>query len=136
LADLVTVSGGDFYEVYDSVSGTVDGGWQSGASGRAEHFVSQPHQTWSATAYLRLVHEGLVGLEHSADAVRLRPCLPRRWGPVRLRGLRWRGLTLDIALTGAGNRVRSCTVDGRPGAPVLAATGTGRHTVELVLDGE
>ncbi len=58
LADLVTVSGGDFYEVYDSVSGTVDGGWQSGASGRAEHFVSQPHQTWSATAYLRLVHEG------------------------------------------------------------------------------
>ncbi len=68
--------------------------------------------------------------------MRLRPCLPRRWGPVRLRGLRWRSLTLDIALTGAGNRVRSCTVDGRPGAPVLAATGTGRHTVELVLDGE
>ncbi|MGY1495437.1 MGH1-like glycoside hydrolase domain-containing protein [Streptomyces sp. QTS52] len=135
-ADLVTGSGGDFYEVYDSVSGKVDGGWQSGASGRAEHFVSQPHQTWSATAYLRLVHEGLVGLELSADAVRLRPCLPRRWGPVRLRGLRWRSLTLDIALTGAGNRVRSCTVDGRPGAPVLAATETGRHTVELVLDGE
>ncbi|NEC84544.1 trehalase family glycosidase [Streptomyces sp. SID12501] len=135
-ADLASGSGGDFYEVYDSVSGKVDGGWQSGASGRAEHFVSQPHQTWSATAYLRLVHEGLVGLESSADAVRLRPCLPRRWGPVQLRGLRWRGLTLDIALTGAGNRVRSCTVDGRPGAPVLAAAETGRHTVELMLDGE
>ncbi|MGW3653444.1 MGH1-like glycoside hydrolase domain-containing protein [Streptomyces sp. NPDC000878] len=135
-ADLVTGSGGDFYEVYDSVNGKVDGGWQSGASGRPEHFVSQPHQTWSATAYLRLVHEGLIGLEHSADTVRLRPCLPRRWGPVRLRGLRRQDLTLDIALTGAGNRVRSCTVDGRPSAPVLTATGTGRHTVELVLDGD
>ncbi|MEV1082732.1 glycosyl hydrolase family 65 protein [Streptomyces sp. NPDC050211] len=129
-------SGTGFHELYDSVSGAVDGGWQAGGSGRAEHFVSQPDQTWSATAYLRLLHEGLFGLTFTEDALRLRPCLPAGWGPVSLRGLRYRGMTLDIALTGSGSRVRSCMVDGRGGEAVVAADGTGHHTVEFVLDGD
>lgn len=133
LAALVARSGMRFYEVYDSVGGEVDGGWQEGGSGRTEHFVSQPDQTWSVTAYLRLIHEGLFGLTFAEDAVRLRPCLPAHWGPVTLRGLRYRDMTLDIGLSGGGSRVRSCTVDGRPAEPVVRADGTGHHTVDLVL---
>lgn len=132
LAELFTGSGG-FYEVYDSVSGAVDGGWQGGQSGRPEHFASQPDQTWSATAYLRLIHDGLFGLRFTDDALRLRPCLPARWGPVSLRGLAYRGMTLDITLSGGGSRVRSCTLDGRPGEPVVPADGSGHHTLDLVL---
>jgi hypothetical protein len=131
LADLVTAGDG-FYELYDSVSGAVDGGWQE-RGGRIAHFVSQPDQTWSVTAYLRLVHDGLFGMDFAEDALRLRPCLPPQWGPVRLRGVRWRGMTLDIALSGGGSRVRSCTVDGRSAEPVLPAGGRGRHAVDLVL---
>ncbi|WP_210583886.1 glycosyl hydrolase family 65 protein [Streptomyces sp. GESEQ-35] len=127
-------SGTGFYELYDSVSGAVDGGWQTGGSGRAEHFVSQPDQTWSGTAYLRLLHEGLFGLTFTENALRLRPCLPEGWGPVSLRGLRYRDMTLDIGLSGSGSRVRSCTVDGRPGEPVVPADGTGHHTVHVALD--
>ncbi|MET7480885.1 glycosyl hydrolase family 65 protein [Streptomyces sp. NPDC005648] len=134
LAALVTGSGGDFHELYDSLTGAVDGGWQEGGGERMEHFVSQPDQTWSATAYLRLMHDGLFGLDFAEDALRLRPCLPPRWGPVSLRGLRWRRMTLDIALTGGGGRVRACTVDGRPAEPVIRADGTGHHTVDLVLE--
>ncbi len=50
------------------MTGKVDGGWQGGASGHADHFVSQPDQTWSATAYLRLIHEGLFGLTFTDDS--------------------------------------------------------------------
>lgn len=132
LADLVAASGG-FYELYDSVTGAADGGWQGGGTGRAEHFVSQPDQTWSATACLRLVHDGLFGLTFTDDALRLRPCLPAAWGPVSLRGLPYRGMTLDLTLSGGGSRVRSCTVDGRPGEPVVAAAGSGRRTVDITL---
>jgi glycogen debranching enzyme len=132
LAGLVTASGG-FYELYDSVTGAVDGGWQGGASGHAHHFVSQPDQTWSATAYLRLIHDGLFGLTFTDDSLRLNPCLPSTWGPVSLRGLPYRGMTLDVTLSGAGSRVRSCTVDGKPGEPVVAADGTGRHSLHLEL---
>ncbi|MGW1723622.1 MGH1-like glycoside hydrolase domain-containing protein [Streptomyces sp. NPDC002306] len=127
---------GGFREVYDSVSGAVDGGWQRGGSGRPEHFVSQPDQTWSATAWLRLVHEGLFGLTFTPDALRLRPCLPGAWGPVSLRGLRYRGTTLDISLSGHGSRVASCAIDGRAADPVLPAGGSGHHTVHVTLDGD
>lgn len=132
LAGLVTASGG-FYELYNSVTGKVDGGWQGGASGHADHFVSQPDQTWSATAYLRLIHEGLFGLTFTDDSLRLAPCLPSTWGPVSLRGLRYRGMTLDVRLSGGGGRVESCTVDGLAGDPVVAADGQGHHTIEVAL---
>ncbi|MFE7174225.1 glycosyl hydrolase family 65 protein [Streptomyces sp. NPDC057616] len=134
LAGLVAGSGDGFYELYDSISGAADGGWQEGGSGRAEHFDSEPDQTWSVTAYLRLLHEGLFGLAFAEDAVRLRPCLPPHWGPVSLRGLRYREMTLDIALSGGGSRVRSCAIDGRPAKPLLPADGTGHHTLDLVLE--
>lgn len=136
LAELVT-RGGGFHELYDSVSGAVDGGRQTGGSGRLEHFVSQPDQTWSATAFLRLVHDGLFGLTFTPDALRLRPCLPPRWGTVSLRGLRYRGTTLDVTLTGGGSRVHACTVDGRdavPGPPAVPADATGHHVLRLALD--
>ncbi|OIJ64583.1 MGH1-like glycoside hydrolase domain-containing protein [Streptomyces mangrovisoli] len=133
LAALVAGSGG-FHELYDSLNGAVDGGWQTGADGRAEHFVSQPDQTWSATGYLRLVHEGLFGLDPAPDPVRLRPCLPAGWGEVSLRGLRHRDLVLDITLSGGGSRVRSCLVDGRVADPAVAADGHGRRSVHMVLE--
>ena len=133
LAALVTRSDKNFFELYDSVSGAVDGGWQEGGSGRPEHFVSQPDQAWSATAYLRLIHDGLFGLAFSEDTLRFRPCLPPHWGAVSLRGLRYRGATLDITLRGSGSRVRACTVDGRSAEPVVPAATTGHHTVDLVL---
>ena len=133
LAGLVAGSGDGFYELYDSNSGAVDGGWQEGGSGRAEHFDSEPDQTWSVTAYLRLMHDGLFGPAFTEDAVRLRPCLPPHWGPVSLRGLRYRDMTLDISLSGGGTRVRACAIDGRPAAPVVRADGGGHHTVDLVL---
>ncbi|MGW3106072.1 MGH1-like glycoside hydrolase domain-containing protein [Streptomyces sp. NPDC001100] len=132
LAGLTATSGG-FYELYNSVTGAVDGGWQGGASGHANHFVSQPDQTWSATAYLRLIHDGLFGLTFTDGSLRLRPCLPPAWGAVGLRGLRYRGTTLDVTLSGGGSRVRSCTVDGQPGEPVVAADGTGHRTLHVVL---
>ncbi|MEV0476066.1 glycosyl hydrolase family 65 protein, partial [Streptomyces prunicolor] len=68
-----------------------------------------------------------------ADALRLRPCLPSNWGAVRLRGLPYRGMTLDVTLSGGGSRVGSCTVDGVSGEPVVAADGRGHHAIDIVL---
>jgi len=60
LDDLVRLfrgSGDELCELYNATTGEVDGGWQVG-----RHWESLPHQTWSATAFLRLIHEGLFGL--------------------------------------------------------------------------
>ncbi|WP_329459783.1 MGH1-like glycoside hydrolase domain-containing protein [Streptomyces sp. NBC_01497] len=136
LAGLVQGTGNSFYELYDSVTGEADGGWQTGGSGEDTHFDSQPDQAWSATGYLRLIHHGLFGLRLAADGLRFAPALPEGWGNVSLRGLAYRDMTLDIELTGAGDRIHDCVIDGRrPRTPTLSAHGTGHHTIRIALAG-
>ncbi|WP_435129673.1 MGH1-like glycoside hydrolase domain-containing protein [Actinacidiphila sp. bgisy144] len=135
LAALVQGSGNSFYELYDSNSGAVDGGWQTGGDGTQSHFTSQPDQAWSATGYLRMILAGLFGVDCTEQGLRLSPTLPAGWGPATLRGLPYRAATVDVVLKGAGARVRACTVDGRRAAPLLPAGATGHHTVEITLGG-
>ena len=132
LASLVADSDGSFYEIYNSVTGVVDGGWQTGIDSQ---WTSQPDQAWSASGYLRMIYSGLFGLTFTPDRLRIAPTLPPGWGAVSLYGLPYRDMILDIELTGAGNRLRSCTMDGRRGQPVIAAGGTGHHTVRIELAG-
>ncbi|HYQ68059.1 MGH1-like glycoside hydrolase domain-containing protein [Actinophytocola sp.] len=130
LAELVSASDGNFYEIYNSATGTVDGGWQTGNTSR---WTSQPDQAWSASGYLRLIYSGLFGLTFAPDRLTLTPTLPPGWGSVGLYGLPYRDITLNIELSGTGNRVRSCTIDGRPGRPTIDGSGTGEHTVRITL---
>ncbi|MEU4674291.1 glycosyl hydrolase family 65 protein [Amycolatopsis sp. NPDC023774] len=133
LASLVTATKGNFYEIYDSKTGAVQGGWQTGGSGNLEQFTSQPDQAWSATGYLRMVFAGLFGLTFTPDGLRFAPCLPAGWGTATLRGLSYRDATLDITLHGSGTRVTACTVDGHPAPPKLPAALSGHHDVQLTL---
>jgi glycogen debranching enzyme len=99
LAHLVGGSGGHFFEIYNSVTGVEDGGWQADGTGEITQWVSQPDQTWSATGYLRMIYRGLLGLTFTSQGLRLVPTLPSGWGPVTLAGLPCRDMTLDITLT-------------------------------------
>lgn len=132
LVRLVTASDDAFFEVYDARDGRVDGGWQVG-----ETWPSEPDQTWSATAYVRCVHEGLLGLRPELDGLGLAPTLPAGVGSVHVEGLPWRGAALDIEVAGEGSRVVEASVDGAPwdvaARPVrLEPTGLDR-TVRLVV---
>ena len=131
LASLVNGVDGSFYELYNSVTGARDGGWQVRGSTSLAHWVSQPNQTWSATGYLRMIYSGLFGLSFAPDKLTLAPTLPSGWGPVSLKGLHYRDMTLDIELTGGGNQIRSSTVDGVPGPPTVPADGHGAHTIRI-----
>jgi glycogen debranching enzyme len=128
LAQLANQSGG-FYEIYHSVTGAVDGGWQSGP-----HWDSCANQTWSATGYLRMVFYGLFGMDFQPDGLYLAPTLPGGWGPVQLTDLKYRGMTLTIALSGQGNKIADCELDGRrQESPLVPAGLTGRHQVKITL---
>lgn len=118
---------GHFWEIHNARTGAVDGGWQN-----ERQWESQPDQTWSATAYLRLIHQGLFGLRFERDGLRFTPSLPEGWGPVTLRDLAYRDMTLDITLTGSGSRIASAKVDGRRAGAVPAGL-RGRHQVRIEL---
>ncbi|HZX01920.1 MGH1-like glycoside hydrolase domain-containing protein [Kribbella sp.] len=128
LVRLFRSSGDELFELYNVTTGEVDGGWQVG-----RQWESLPHQTWSATALLRLVHEGLFGLEFGTDGITFRPTVPASYaGEWSLRSLRYRAATLDVTVRGEGTEVRSVRLDGQD-APYVPATLTGHHQVEVLV---
>lgn len=129
LADLAAGSGGHFYEIYNGTTGKPDGGWQVG-----HEWKSQPDQTWSATAYLRMVFTDLFGMRFQPDGIVFKPTLPRGWGAVSLTGVHYRNALLTIRLRGAGDVVRSFRLDRKKRETARIPAGLrGRHVVEIVL---
>jgi hypothetical protein len=133
LAGIVTTSQTHFYEIYNSVTGVPDGGWQTGGNGQITQWTSEPDQTWSATGYLRMIYRGLFGLTFTPEGLQFAPSLPASWGTVSLTGISYRGMLLDITLTGAGNRVAAAWVDGRRSLPLIPADESGYHQIQIAL---
>jgi len=123
LAGLVSGSDGHFFEIYNAKSGKQDGGWQNG-----HQWGSAPDQTWSATAFLSMVTNGLFGLRFEPGGLRLEPTLPGGWSGVALSGIRYRAATLDITLRGRGTKLRTLVLDGMK-VKVVPATLTGHHSL-------
>ncbi len=102
---------GMFAEIYHPLSGEIYGGLQEGAPGWQWH--SCRRQTWSATAFLRMVLMGLVGMDFSARGITFRPTMPPGVSQLSLRGLSYRAATLHLTVSGAGNRVVEFTLNGQ-----------------------
>lgn len=131
LADLELLfigSGDSLFEVYNARTGEVDGGWQLDV-----HWPSEPDQTWSATALLRLVHLGLFGLRYEPAGLRFAPTVPTRFDGVTLSEFPYRDAVLDLAIVGSGSRLLRVLFDGAEvdGDLVVGAAVTGRHSVTL-----
>jgi hypothetical protein len=124
-------SSGQFAEVYNAQTGAVDGGWQTGS-----HWSAAPDQTWSATAYLRMMYDDLYGMKFTTSGITFAPTLPWGWGDTTLTGVPFRGATLNIALHGAGATISSFKLDGvTTSAHTVSNTLTGTHTVDITLTG-
>ncbi len=120
---------GNFREIYHAISGAPDGGWQSGT-----HWGSCNHQTWSATAYLRLVLYDLVGLDFQPGGLLFKPHLPAGYGTVKLENLHYRSMVLGITAGGAGDQIKSFRLDGHASETALVpAALTGKHSVEIEM---
>jgi len=121
LASLADLAGraATYHEFYRPDSGRPDG---------------SARQLWSAAGYLAMVHFGLFGMSFDGTEIRFRPVVPAGFTSLRLSDFTHRDLTLEVTVTGAGNAVTSCTVDGtaRPDH-AIPATLTGRHRVDLTL---
>jgi glycogen debranching enzyme len=127
VANLEHSSGGHFFEIYEAVSGKPNGGWQNG-----RQWSSAPDQTWSATAYLSMIFDGLFGMRFEANALRFEPLVPDSWRGATLTGIRYRRAILNIHLHGAGGRVKSLLLDGRKVREVPGLL-EGKHAIDIYV---
>ncbi len=129
LSRLVSGSDGHFFEIYNAQTGKADGGWQNG-----RHWDSAPDQTWSATAYLSMVTNGLFGMRFEPKGLRFEPLVPKGWGDATLANVPYRGATLDVALKGDGAKVSGLRLDGKPlRGGLVPGDLTGHHNVEIAV---
>ncbi|WNV82951.1 ricin-type beta-trefoil lectin domain protein [Umezawaea sp. Da 62-37] len=125
-------TGNGFYEIYNFRTGAPDGGWQ----GPNNHWGPLRDQTWSATAYLRMLYQGMLGMAFLDDGLAFGPNLPWGWGDVTVSGLRYRNATLNVTLRGAGSTIASYRLDGvTSSSRTIPKSLTGTHTVEIALTG-
>ena len=108
------------------------------ATGHFEGTVlNSDRQLWSVAGTLASTYRLLFGIRLRPDRLVFRPMVPRAYAGERtLRGLRYRGATLDVTVRGFGDSVASVRLDGRPAArPEVPASLSGPHTVELEMNG-
>ena len=118
---------------YDPVTGEPDGGWQIEANG-FYHYPPYPHQTWSATGYLRMIFYGLFGMNFAEDGISFAPTLPEHWGSVELCDMAYRNMKLSIRLEGRGSKVRKFTIDGIDCHEAkIPSDLTGNHHICIIL---
>lgn len=122
----------EFKEIYHPISGEPYGGLQVD-HGQVRLWKSEPNQTWSATGYIRMIHQGLAGMSFEPDALRFAPLVPHRFETVRLGPIRYRRMTLEVTIRGRGSRIASFTLDDSRQEPIVPATVVGRHRVQIDL---
>ena len=115
-----------FAELYHPFTGEIYGGLQEHSGKGIVVWDSLPRQTWSATAFIRMMLFGVAGLTPSPEGLRFRPCLPAGLTKVELRGLKYRDMTLNVTVEGSGCKARTPEI-------FLPWSTTGKQDVRIVV---
>jgi hypothetical protein len=105
----------DFREIYNPYTGKPDGGWQANGDQYPEyHWASCKLQTWSATAYISMILNGVIGLRLNEQTLSFAPYLPQGINNIQLKDLPYRNAFLTISIKGSGGTITSFLLDGIP----------------------
>ena len=122
-----------FAEIYHPLTGEIYGGLQENGQG-IHLWNATSRQTWSATAYLRMVFTGLVGMRFNIDGLRFQPCMPKGVGKIHLSNIRYRKMAIDITVQGNGSKIKQSSINGKAaGDCFLPADGEGRKVVSITV---
>lgn len=89
---------GQFAEIFHPETGEPYGGVQEAGGPISDDWHSVPHQTWSATGYLRMLLKDLAGLHFEEKGIRITPVRIPGVSRLSLKGLHYRDAVLDISI--------------------------------------
>jgi glycogen debranching enzyme len=119
----------NFREIYNPYSGKPDGGWQS------DHvWESCNHQSWSATAFISMITDGVFGLSFDNRGIYLKPYLPDGLNTIEIRDIKYRSAILNINITGSGAHIKSFKVNDKHVKNNFIPAGTkGVQNISIVM---
>jgi glycogen debranching enzyme len=126
----------NFREVYNPYSGQPDGGWQANGDKYPDyHWKSCKLQTWSATAYISMVLNGIVGLRLNEKSLTFAPYLPAGVNNIRLTSLTYRKAVLNIIIKGEGKSIKFFSIDGKQEkSNSISSAIKGEHTILIKVN--
>lgn len=98
----------NFREIYNPYTGVPDGGWQSNHQWTSCHL-----QTWSATAFINMVQNGLVGMRIMNNRLEFEPYLPSGINYLKITAIVYRDAKINVVLKGNGRKVKSFFLNGK-----------------------
>ena len=124
-----------FAEIYHPYTGEIYGGIQEkGRYGVVGLWKATNRQTWSATGYIRMVLNGLLGCNVDEQGVEIEPRIPEEFEEIELTNLKYRDTLLSIKITGNGSQISKIAVNGevREKAQVLNGA-KGNQVIEIEM---
>ena len=96
--------------------------------------LNSSNMLWCLAGNIALTHKVLFGIDLTADGIAFHPFVPRALGASRrLDNFGYRDMTLDINISGYGDRIKSFKVNGKEQAPFIPADRKGRISVDIVM---
>lgn len=108
-----------FTEIYHPLTGIKYGGVQENRDKGISLWPSCNRQTWSATAFLRMILMGLIGMRFEVDGIYFQPCIPEAFSKIQLFNLNYCGSTIDVLIEGNGTKVKKCFINGKASGDIL-----------------
>lgn len=125
---------GWFYQSYDPVSGKPSGGIAAVGNNRVLPTGVRPYQSWTATAYLRIVLLDAVGMNFDTSGVKFEPHLPATLSDLKINGVHYHNSILNLHLEGQGSKITKFLIDGKQGTGNrFPSNQKGTHTIVIIL---
>lgn len=123
-----------FVEIYHPDSGEQYGGLQEPTLDSTKVWDSTNIQTWSATAYFRMILYGLLGLEFDPNGIRINPNVPIEFKGISFKNLHYRKMILNIDVKGNGSNIESIKINNEDiSRNFIDSHLVGKKNIEIVL---
>ncbi|MDT0642767.1 hypothetical protein RM553_07975 [Zunongwangia sp. F363] len=123
-----------FVEIYHPKTGEKYGGIQENPRGKWNLTSSQNRQTWSATAYLRMVLMGVMGMRFDTDGIDFKPMVPEEMGSIYLENIRYRDAILNLTIKGSGNHISSFMINGNKTNAFIPSDIKGIQNIQIIME--
>ena len=122
-----------FVEIYHPSTGMPYGGLQEPHLEEVQEWFCAERQTWSATAYLRMIMFNIIGMEFTTDGIKFNPYLSKEIDTLEFGDLVYQNSKINIKISGIGGNVKSFKINGKNTQPFLKNSSKGDIDIEIIM---